>query len=132
MAGRCLVPSEIMLQAVTPNETLMLKRAGENLATVTDLADLLVAEANLSFRKAHHIASHIVRVCMENGLRTEDTTAQLLADASTQVIGRKIRLTAEGIRTRLEPRKAVEPRIHPGGTARRRCVKPSKICRQIS
>jgi len=50
-----------MVAAIIPNTEAMSRAAGEGFSTATDLADWLVRELNLPFRKAHHVTGAAVK-----------------------------------------------------------------------
>jgi argininosuccinate lyase len=50
-----------MVLALTPNTERMQAAAGSGFSTATDLADWLVRELNLPFRKAHHVTGAAVK-----------------------------------------------------------------------
>ena len=50
-----------MVLALTPNTERMRAAAGSGFSTATDLADWLVRELNLPFRKAHHVTGAAVK-----------------------------------------------------------------------
>lgn len=50
-----------MVAALTPDTERMAAAAGSGFSTATDLADWLVRELNLPFRKAHHVTGAAVR-----------------------------------------------------------------------
>lgn len=116
-AEKCFVLTEVMVNSVMPNEALLLKRASENFATVTDLADLLVSVEGLSFREAHHVVGGLVRTCLEQGFHTSDINGTMLSQAAMSVIGRKVNISNENIAKCLDPRLAIAAREWPGGTA---------------
>ena len=59
-------------------------RAGDGWTTLTELADTLVREHGLPFRKAHAIAAHFVGGRQR---QPDRPIAALLADASTEMLG---------------------------------------------
>jgi argininosuccinate lyase len=50
-----------MVSALQPNTERMRQAAGSGFSTATDLADWLVRELNLPFRKAHHVTGAAVK-----------------------------------------------------------------------
>ena len=102
---------------------LLARRAGEHWAQATDLADALVAETGLSFRQAHHVVGRLVGSCMDRGIAPSEVTPGLLEEASVEVLGRPLSLSAEALRAALDPWHAVEVRTLLGGPAPR-AVRP--------
>jgi len=56
-----LVAMTAMVSALRPNTERMAAAAGAGFSTATDLADWLVRELNLPFRKAHHVTGAAVK-----------------------------------------------------------------------
>jgi len=56
-----LVAMTAMVSALQPNTERMAQAAGAGFSTATDLADWLVRELNLPFRKAHHVTGAAVK-----------------------------------------------------------------------
>ncbi len=83
----------------------MAELAGADFLTVTELADTLVREENLSFRDAHHLVSKAVRAL----------DGKYSVEAMADEISRSVNLTHQQIRTALDPRNFVEVRTIPGG-----------------
>jgi argininosuccinate lyase len=96
----------------------MLKRAQENFATATDLADLLVREADLSFREAHHIVGAVVRTAMDQGLAAHEITSAMVDEAARAEVGRALTLPDEAVRKSLDPVCSVQGRTVRGGPAK--------------
>jgi argininosuccinate lyase len=89
-------------------------RAGRYGTTSTELADALVREHGLSFKRAHAIARQVLRVRAEH---PGERLGQALAAASTDVIGREIVYSDDRLAEILSPRHFVAVRQTPGGPA---------------
>jgi len=63
-----LVAMTAMVAALQPNTERMAQAAGAGFSTATDLADWLVRELNLPFRKAHHVTGAAVKRAEELGV----------------------------------------------------------------
>jgi len=59
--GLALTAMTAMVAALTPNTERMRAAAGSGYSTATDLADWLVRELNLPFRRAHHVTGAAVK-----------------------------------------------------------------------
>jgi argininosuccinate lyase len=110
---------ELILRTATPVPALMLRRAQENFATATDLADLLVRDMDLSFREAHHIVGGVVRLAMDRGLPAYQITSGLVDEAAQAVVGRTLNLQDTTLRHTLDPAHSVEGRTVRGGPAKK-------------
>ena len=89
-------------------------RAADGWSTLTELADTLVREHGLPFRKAHAIAAHFVGGRQRHPDRS---FAELLTDASTDVLGRPLAYSEAQLAHILSPRHFVEIRKTFGGPA---------------
>lgn len=92
-------------------------QAGAGFTTVTELADVLVREARLSFRAAHHLVSSLVRHLDEHGLTPANITAKLLNEISQATRAQPLRLPARTIRRAVDPVAFVQARTTEGGAA---------------
>jgi argininosuccinate lyase len=93
---------------------LLAHRAAEGFTTATELADTLVRESGLAFRQAHRVASAVVAI---SGADASRVTPELVADAASQVLGRRVVLDAESLHAALDPWAFVERRTIAGGPA---------------
>jgi len=89
-------------------------RAAEGFTTATELADVLVRRAGLSFRQAHRVASTVVRLCEADSARVD---VDLVSEAGRQALGRAIHLEPGDLRAALDPWAFVEQRTIQGGPA---------------
>ena len=92
--------------------------AGCGYSTATDLADWLVKELSLPFRKAHQATAQIIRIAESNGINLQDVPLKQM-----QMIEPGI--TPEAISI-LNIDKSIDSRTSFGGTA------PSRVYRAIS
>jgi argininosuccinate lyase len=89
-------------------------RAGEGGTTLTELADTLVRDEGLSFKKAHDIAARLLQA------RTADPAASLsaaLAAAAQALAGRAIDYSEDRLQHIMSPRHFIEVRRTLGGPA---------------
>lgn len=107
------------------NEEKMFLRSLENFSTVTELANTIVREANISFREAHQIVGYLVSEMMDKKIPVSKINAEIVKDISKLVIGREILLTKEGIQKALDPIQNVESKNTSGGPA------PGEVKKQL-
>jgi argininosuccinate lyase len=107
----CLRTFVQMIRTMEIRSDRMEAATEEGFLTATDLAGYLV-EKGRPFRKAHGIAAEIVRSCMERGLT--------LAALELAELRRFDEAFDEDVFPILDPRRSVERRDCPGGTATRR------------
>lgn len=97
------------------NKGVLRERTKASFATITELADTLVRTDSLSFRKAHHIASNVVKTAMDRGIAAHEVTLTLVNEAAAEVIGKPLLLDEVKLRQSLDPHYFVEVRSLPGG-----------------
>jgi len=113
------------LRSMRVNAAAAEARTAENFSTVTELADVLVREAGLSFREAHAVVGAIVAELHEQGGRTSDVTTILLDRIVQERLGRPLGLPKSSLRRALSPEENVAVRSVTGGPA------PSEALRSI-
>jgi argininosuccinate lyase len=89
-------------------------RANDGFTTATELADTLVRCSGLPFRKAHAVASRVVQLSNAN---PHEVTANLVATAAQDILGRPLTLADADLRAALDPWSFIEQRTIPGGPA---------------
>jgi argininosuccinate lyase len=102
-------------------------RAGNGWTTLTELADTLVRDHGLPFKTAHAIAGRLV------GGRQRDPTrsmAELLKDATTELLGAPLAYSEDEVAHILSPRYFVEIRRTPGGPAPEETARAAGASRQ--
>lgn len=68
----CLVVMTGMVSDMKPNEKILLEAANQGFSTATDLADWLVKELKIPFRKSHEITGKIVELADRSGCNLID------------------------------------------------------------
>ncbi len=105
----CLAAMTGMMSSLRPNIEQMRQSAGSGFSTATDLADWLVRELNLPFRKAHHVTGMLVA-------KAESKNCDLHELSLAQMQAVEARIT-ENVFDVLELDKSVASRTSLGGTA---------------
>jgi len=108
---------KLLVRDVQPERERMASRAANDFSTVTDLADLLVRKADLSFRDAHHIIGAVVRRALDEGLPATAITPAMIDDATAEQVGRPAGLSAEDVAQCLDPIRNVNSRQSYGAPA---------------
>ena len=100
--------------------------AGGGWSTLTELADTLARDHGLPFKKAHAIAAHVV-----GGRRRhpDRSLVALLADASTEILGKALSYSDAELTHILSPRHFVEIRTTFGGPAPVETARAAKVSR---
>ena len=99
------------------NKELLFERCTKNFITVTELADTLVREYGLSFRKSHHITSQIVKYLHRNNLTSDVITSEIIKPILEKNVDFDIDISDETVRKALDPRNFVNKRNIIGGPA---------------
>ena len=81
----------------------------------TDLAEALVVECGLDFRKAHHLVAFLASEYQGKSIMELDH--QSLTQFAEKVIGHSINLTEQQLKSALDVTIAIQARSEPGGTA---------------
>lgn len=90
------------------------KRARLGYITITELADVLVREKNLSFRIAHQIAAQVAQRAHRAGLELDHVPPQMLAEAALEVTNQAITFSEEKLAQIADPRHFIDVRRCPG------------------
>ena len=99
-------------------------RAADGWSTLTELADALVRDEGLAFRQAHAIAARLVT---ETAVQPDAPTAQLLAEASESMIGRRIVYSDDAVSQLLSARHFVAVRKTLGGPAPQETSRAARV-----
>ncbi len=103
------------LKYVTLRRERALKQAGENLCTVTSLADYWVKKYGISFTEAHDIVGNIVAIILSSGELISGITPQLVKVESEKALGWQIEMTPEELKSVLDPFENVQSKRGLGG-----------------
>jgi len=104
-----------VMVTVEVNSEVLRKRTEASFATVTELADTLVRTDALTFRKAHHIVSDVVKKALKEGINAKQITLQMVNEVARCVIGRDISLSEAELQKAMDPVHFVHIRALPGG-----------------
>ncbi len=106
----------------------MTSRAGSGGTTLTELADHLVREHGVPFKKAHAIAGRLSPSCAA----VEGAAfAAMLREASRDVLGAPVEIAEAELRQILSPRHFVEIRRTPGGPSAIETARASEIATAV-
>jgi argininosuccinate lyase len=122
IANSSLVILRKILSGIKVNAARADEACEGSFITATDLADLLVREAGMSFREAHRIVGRAVQLAIINN---KPLDRGMLDKAARETGGSKITLKEKDIMAVLSARKAVESRKVTGGPS------PSEVKRMI-
>ena len=106
-----------LVGTLTPMKENMMKWLREGYSTMTELADTLVRLHGLGFRQAHDIVVEVTVEAIENGVRAEDISPEMVEKASKKIVGRPLKVPAGELLEALDPVSNVRRRSLPGGPA---------------
>ena len=106
----------------------MTSRAGSGGTTLTELADHLVREHGVPFKKAHAIAGRLSASCAAGEAAGR---AAMLREASRDVLGTPVEITEAELMEILGPRHFVEIRRTPGGPSPVETSRASEVARAV-
>lgn len=106
-----------LIGKLKPKPENMRRNAKKGLPTATELANTLVRETELPFRKAHGIVGHLAAQVLEEEKSIEDITLEDLQKASEEVIGEKIEISEDKLIEALNLENCVKRKDVSGGPA---------------
>ncbi|WP_423793162.1 argininosuccinate lyase [Methanocaldococcus indicus] len=109
-----------MLKTIKVNKDRMLELANANYSTATELADTLVRELDIPFRKAHGIVGEAVRKSLEKKRDLEEVVVEVLEKYN-------LKIDKEKIKKALNPYENVKMRKVIGGPSPEEVEKRIKI-----
>lgn len=104
-----------VMGTLSVNREVLLERARNGFAAVTELADTLVREEGIPFRKAHGVAAKVARTLSAQGRGLTSLTAEEMSDIYADVTGKALHTPFETITHCLQPEHFVSIRNVPGG-----------------
>lgn len=106
-----------MVRDLTVNKEAMLHAASQGYSTATDLADWLVRELKLPFRKCHHITGKIVRLAEQKNCRLDELSLVEMQEIESDI--------TEAVFSVLTVEQSVASRDSFGGTS------PASVAKNI-
>jgi len=110
--------SSVMLSELIPNLTLMSNKMSMpelSFLTSTELANMLVRSHKAPFRTAHKIIGKLVKLLIKKGRSLKDTTPDILAEVSEEVLGSSLWVETEEIADAVDPSSFVRSHSARGG-----------------
>lgn len=101
---------QLLFEQVTPCTAVMRAKAADNFCCVTDLADLLVREHDISFRQAHHVVGRVVRLALDAGVSAQSISTAMVSRAAQEVLQRPLLVPEARLRSALDPDACVRAR----------------------
>jgi len=103
-----------ILDTLVVHEDRMKELSGAFWSTASNLADVIVREAGISFRRAHHVVARLVRTSIEDGIRPTEVSSDMVDRAAEETIGLTLNLDDDIIHTALDPVGFVNSRVTEG------------------
>jgi argininosuccinate lyase len=96
------------IDGLTIDRDRLHQRARQDFCTATELADLMVREKGLPFREAHGIVGNLVNEVLQQGTPWDEVGPATIDAVALRVSGRELGLSAEQVRTCLDPASNLE------------------------
>lgn len=122
--GSTKVMGGVVATLVPLKETMRL-RASQGFSTMTELADVLVREFNISFRQAHDIIAETTTKAIAEGTSADQITTEMIEVAAMKSIGRKLEVKQQDLKLAVNPLENIKRRKVLGGPA------PEEVKRMI-
>ena len=106
-----------VVRTLRPDKARMLRYARENFSTMTDLADALVRESGVDFRKAHEVIARVVDAAARDGRTADRITVAMIQAAAKAQLGLPLAISAVAVREALDPVRSVARRNGIGAPA---------------
>lgn len=113
----CLKVLAAALPTLKFNAELGLSRATDNYTQAVQLVNTLVSKEGISFRTGHQVVGKLIRDALEQGLKSNELTLDMLQNVARQELGRELGLSQAAFRRALDPVAAVQSRSHGAGPA---------------
>lgn len=104
-----------LVSGLEPKPENMKKNAQEGFAASTELANTLVRESEIPFRKAHQIVGRLSAKAIEEGKKLHELTLEDLNEASKDAVGEEVQIPEDKLEESLDLEKCVESRELVGG-----------------
>jgi argininosuccinate lyase len=108
---------EGVLATLTVRPAVMRHSAAIGFGSATELADVIVRETGMSFRKAHNIVGRVVREAIETGKPATAIVSRDLDSAAQALFGAPIGIGAQAVTNALDPDANIRVRTGIGGPA---------------
>ena len=106
-----------VIDTLIVHEDRMRALVSDSWSTASNLADIIVRDAGLSFRQSHHVVARLVRICLAESVPPTRVTVELLNRAARETIGATLELSQIKLREALDPDVFVRTRTTTGSVA---------------
>jgi argininosuccinate lyase len=115
--ARVLVLAEEVFAGLSLHADRMAEAARRGFGSATELADVIVREAGLSFRMAHNVVAGVVSDALERGVSADQIRSADLDRSAVAHFGRPLDIREEAVRQALDPAENIRTRTVQGGPA---------------
>jgi argininosuccinate lyase len=106
-----------IVRTLSVNEAGMASQAGQGYSQATDLAEVIMLEANLPYLAAHRLVAEVVSAAAQKGWPAERISSRLIDATARRVLGMSVKLPPEAIQRANQPAEIVATRTGLGGAA---------------
>jgi len=111
------------IEAIEVNRKSVNKRINTSLATITELADSIVRNEEISFRQAHQITHKIAKTSIENNKPLNDFRFEEYCDYFKSEIGKTPNMTSKLFNQISDPKNFISVRTMRGGPSKESMIK---------
>lgn len=115
-----------VVRTLSVNTAKMAESVESGYAQATDLAELIMLEAQLPYLTAHRLVGEVVSVAAQQGIPAVRITSGMIDAAAQRILGRSLRLPDDVLACALSPKAIVETRVGPG------CASPESVRKMIA
>lgn len=120
---------EGIIRSLKVNKSAMLEKFKYGYSQATDLAEVIMLETKLCYRRAHKIVQKVVKRAAAENVPAEAISTELIDQIATEVLGYPLNIPAQTIVDALDPKKIVSTRQGVGGASEKSIQKMMKDCR---
>jgi argininosuccinate lyase len=106
-----IIPSLKIREDIFMNSTV-------SFSTSTELANMLVRKYSVPFRTSHKMVGFLTRTLYEKGKSLSDVNSEILASIAEKIMGKRLEIKSEDIRTAVNPETFIESHNVLGGPAK--------------
>jgi len=96
---------------------VMLRKAQEGFSTMTELADEIVRQSDISFHASYVLVSRLVANTIARGLKANQITTEMIDEVAVELLKKPLNIPAEAVTRALDPVENVRVRSVVGGPA---------------
>ncbi len=106
---------------------VMLSKAREGFSTMTELADEIVRQSDLSFHASYVVVSRLVANVIGKGLKANQITTEMIDEVAIELIKKPLNIPASAVKRALDPVENVRVRSVVGGPAPKEVKRMLKV-----